>query len=336
MAILFPSPPETLHRPRILCLHGGGTNASILSMQARTFTPQLAPHFRLVFADAPFPSDPHPGILPVYEDFGPFKVWSRWAQGQPVCGDTGDLALEPAAVVDGADVQCRAAMAADDAAGATGDWVGLLGFSQGARMVGSFLLEQQLRIERLLGHPITGPADVAGIAPADMPVGFAGGKWRFAVIMSGRGPFFALSPEAALIPSLDTPGAVYNLSTLRSADDEDAGGPAAAASRKRLALPSIHVSGLQDGGLPWNRELRALDCEPASSTVIEWDGDHRLPFRLEHVRPIVKEICRVAKVSRTSNSSHLPFEAFIPFLHFRDLLEFAVVVLGKLFLTLID
>lgn len=50
----------TLHLPRILCLHGGGTNAKIFHAQCRVLRAELKGIFRLCFAEAPFPSKPGP------------------------------------------------------------------------------------------------------------------------------------------------------------------------------------------------------------------------------------------------------------------------------------
>ncbi|KXJ86440.1 hypothetical protein Micbo1qcDRAFT_168476, partial [Microdochium bolleyi] len=81
MTIDHPSP---LTPPRILCLHGGGTNARIFRAQCRALSRSLAPHFRLVYADAPFLSDdPGPDVLSVYAGCGPFKRWLRWKPEQP-------------------------------------------------------------------------------------------------------------------------------------------------------------------------------------------------------------------------------------------------------------
>ncbi|KAH1600297.1 hypothetical protein KXW91_008005 [Aspergillus fumigatus] len=44
----------TLHLPRLLCLHGGGTNARIFRMQCRVLEKHLGRTFRLVYAQGPF------------------------------------------------------------------------------------------------------------------------------------------------------------------------------------------------------------------------------------------------------------------------------------------
>lgn len=69
-------------------------------------------------------------------------------------------------------------MREDDKQGATGEWVGFLGFSQGAKMCASLLFRQQKRIEKLGEHR----------AASDL---------RLAVLMAGRGPIVSLDPDLA-------------------------------------------------------------------------------------------------------------------------------------------
>ena len=80
------TPDPTLPYPRILCLHGGGVTGEIFRAQARSLIKYL-PTFRLVFADAPFYCAPGPGIVPVYEDWGPFRRWLRWLPEHPEIDD---------------------------------------------------------------------------------------------------------------------------------------------------------------------------------------------------------------------------------------------------------
>jgi len=152
-------PDPTLGLPRIVCLHGGGTNARIFRAQCRGIRAQLADSFRLVFADAPFPSQAGPDVTQVFGDWGPFRAWLP-------------LPTAKAADVDKIDKCIAAAMAADDRAGARGSWVGLLGFSQGARVAASLLLREQLHKQRLKS---------------------LGSGYRFAVLLAGRGPLMDMS-----------------------------------------------------------------------------------------------------------------------------------------------
>ncbi|KAI0441081.1 serine hydrolase FSH [Xylaria telfairii] len=97
--------PSTVHSPRILCPHES--------------------EFRFVFVEAPFSSTAGSDVMSVYNQWGPFKRWVRFVRGiDHAIGDE---------------------MNRDDLRGATGEWVGLLGFSQGARVAASVLYQPQFQ-----------------------------------------------------------------------------------------------------------------------------------------------------------------------------------------------
>lgn len=163
----------TLRLPRILCLHGGGTNARIFRAQCRIIRAHLLGVFRLVFAEAPFPSPPGPDVESVYGDWGPFKSW---------------LPAPKRIDMKAIDASIAAAMSADDRKGAAGPWIGLLGFSQGASVSASLLLRQQQRNREV------------GVDGRDLSPNV---NYRFAVLMAGR----ALSqPMDMGDVALDEPG----------------------------------------------------------------------------------------------------------------------------------
>ncbi|KAI4136663.1 MAG: hypothetical protein L6R39_007675, partial [Caloplaca ligustica] len=101
-----------------------GTSANIFSIQTRRLQRALAKHFRFVFVDAPFECPAGPGVLPFFEGMGPYKRWIN-ADGD----DEGKV--RPL---------LRKTMAEDG-----GNFVGVLGFSQGARLALGLLHEQQDR-----------------------------------------------------------------------------------------------------------------------------------------------------------------------------------------------
>ncbi|KAL4790394.1 serine hydrolase-domain-containing protein [Aspergillus venezuelensis] len=251
---LTPSKGATLHLPRILCLHGGGTNSRIFRSQCRALRARLASYFRLVFAEAPFYTTPGPDVVSVYENWGPFRAWL------PPGSATGSASEGPAAishspvatkiVLASIEQSIKAAMDQDDSAGATGPWTGLLGFSQGAKMAASLLLQQQ--------NDRRSQDD-----------------YRFAVLFAGRAPMVSLSS----LP--------HNELSLSGFDVGDYG-PA-------LHLPTIHVHGLQDPGLPLHRDLLENGCRKDSTRLIEWDGDHRVPIRSQDVKAVVDAILDVAR-----------------------------------------
>ncbi len=242
--------------PRILCLHGGGTNARIFRAQCRVLEAKLKSRFRLCFADAPFPSQAGPDVVSVYKDFGPFRRWLRWRLDQPE--------IEAATAVLKIEVSLAATMQADNEKGATGPWVGLLGFSQGAKMCASLLFRQQVRAEKLGSH-------------------CAGSDFRFAILMAGRGPLVSLDPELVMTPSLvDAAHLGFQLFPDRSRTEH------------LLRLPTIHVHGLQDHGLLLHKRLMEQYCEKESTRLIEWNGAHRVPIGSKVVSTIVGEILAVA------------------------------------------
>jgi predicted esterase len=251
---------KTLHLPRILCLHGGGTNARIFKIQCRVLERALNTHFRLAYAQAPYESTPEPDVASVYADYAPFTRWLRWAPEHPVVDDaTARKDLE---------LTIKTAMDEDDGAGATGPWVGLLGFSQGARVAASLLFKHQKRVEKL-GVDETGPA------------------WKFGVFLAGRPPLVTLDPDVFTSPMLSDPSAI-DLSGRPDLMDE-------AGEEHLLCLPTIHVHGAYDPSIDLQRELMEQYCSDDSVRVLEWDGGHRIPFKSVDIEPLVELILEIAE-----------------------------------------
>lgn len=248
----------TLHLPRLLCLHGGGTNALIFRMQCRVLEKHLGHTFRLVYAQGPVTGvEPGSDVTSVYKDYGPFRGWLR-DNRTPGVWTSRDLAA-------GIDAALALAMTADDAAGATGDWVGLLGFSQGAKVAASILYRQQR---------------------------CGGSGFRLAVLFAGRGPLVWLMPELPLPPGLVDAATPFTLPApawLPRGSDEHI-----------LWLPTIHVHGLKDPGLDRHRDLLREYCNPLQATLLEWEGDHRMPIKSRDVEIIVQQIHKAAQETRDS------------------------------------
>ncbi|KAL9105906.1 MAG: hypothetical protein Q9187_008641, partial [Circinaria calcarea] len=64
-----------------------------------------------------------------------------------------------------------------------------------------------------------------------------------------------------------------------------------------LRLPTIHVHGKRDHGLDLHRQLLEQYCEKGSTKLVEWDGDHRVPFKREDVVSVVDQIVDVASAT---------------------------------------
>ncbi|KAK1765990.1 hypothetical protein QBC33DRAFT_543125 [Phialemonium atrogriseum] len=151
-------------------------------------------------------------------------------------------------------------MEGDDAVGGTGEWVALLGFSQGAKLAASLLLMLQRRAAK-------------------------GESFRFGVLMAGRAPLIALEPGVVAWP----PGSGEEWK------DGGGGGDGGGAATPLLRVPTIHVHGMRDPGLEMHVELLRLCCERGSARLVEWDGEHRLPIKTKDVLPVVEQILAVAK-----------------------------------------
>ncbi|KAL4786916.1 serine hydrolase FSH [Aspergillus varians] len=224
---------KTLHLPRVLCLHGGGTNACIFRMQCRMISHMLEPHFRFVYAEAPFDSMPGPDVAPVYAEYGPFK---RWLPEHDIGEDR--------AAISAIDRSIKKAMLEDDRSGATGSWEGLLGFSQGAKLAASLAFRQQLRVEKL------------GWAKA-------GSDWKFAVLMAGRAPIVSLDLE---LGGVVEEGRVLELSTIHVHGLADPG------LRMHRQLAQKHCSRDSARVLEWNGAhrvpVKTADVKPLVDEIL--------------------------------------------------------------------
>lgn len=241
-----------LSLPRILCLHGGGVNAQVFEMQARVIAAHLRNTFRLVYLDAPFAASPHPDIVQVYGDCGPFYRWLRWQPDHP--------AIDARSAAEEIMTHVLRRMENDEG---TGEWVGVLGFSQGAKIAASLLWAQEK------------------LGPERAKTSF-----KFGVIMAGSAPVVMLDWR------LPCPQHVTNANTDATTFED---WPNAPEGDHVLATPTLHVFGLLDPGLRRHRILRDKYCKVGTTRTVEWDGGHRLPIKTPDVTALVTKIREVAE-----------------------------------------
>ncbi|KAL4864221.1 hypothetical protein BDV12DRAFT_189091 [Aspergillus spectabilis] len=248
------SPDADLHLPRILCLHGGGTNSRIFHAQCRSISSSLKGHFRLIFAEAPFISGPGPDVESVYAEWGPFRSWVRPTVAGAIPVVWGPESVDAEAV----NLAISNAINADDSLGATGRVVGLLGFSQGARKAACILLRQQhVNAKQNRGDMHTLMRTTSRI------------EYKFAVLFAGRGPLVALGKG-------HRDGSNHLVNT------------------EQLQLPTIHVHGRRDPGLSLHQALLHEHCAMNTTRLIEWDGNHRVPIKNKDVKPVIAAILDTA------------------------------------------
>ena len=101
--------------------------------------------FRFIFARAPILGDPGFGMLPVFESCAPFY---RWVSRKFTLEESG-VEITPPDEVEEIDLVLSNALTDDDNSVRASDVVGVIGFSQGARLVAGLLLRQLLNKSKL-------------------------------------------------------------------------------------------------------------------------------------------------------------------------------------------
>ncbi len=227
---------DSKHLPRILCLHGGGTSGMIFSIQTRKLQHSLRQYFRFVFVDGPFESIPGPGVMPYFEGCEPFWRWVKTAGRKDI------------------EVRRNLRKTLQDEGG---PFVGVLGFSQGARLAAGILLEQQEKGQ------------------------VEGQKLRFAVCVNGTYPALILAEDSSPTshPTVDAElsewDETYNL---------------------HIRLPSVHIHGDQDPYVHGSR-LLARCFDPQTAKVFEFENGHHLPTSTFDTERVAEEILRIYRGS---------------------------------------
>ncbi len=261
--------PDTRSLPRILCLHGGGVNAAIFEAQSRALIKHLQHSFRLVWADAPFLCDPHPDVIDVYGSYAPFRRWLRWLPEH--------AEVDAESCIEEIGYAVRTTMENDDREGGKGEWVGLMGFSQGAKLAASILLEQQAR-------------EIRARREGSVEIGFIGIPhlhWRFGILLAGRAPLSNLNPEVLTSPALVGAGDLSEgFQFYKEVDDGTI-----------LRTPTLHVHGMADAGLHLHQRLLHEYCSRDSSTLVEWEGAHRIPLKSKDVDRVIGAFYDIAQSS---------------------------------------
>ncbi|ORY13580.1 serine hydrolase-domain-containing protein [Clohesyomyces aquaticus] len=62
-------------KPIMLMLHGSGSSAAIFGVQTHLLAKSLSKTYDLIYLDAPIPSAPGPGVLPLFADMPSYSRW---------------------------------------------------------------------------------------------------------------------------------------------------------------------------------------------------------------------------------------------------------------------
>ncbi|KAK7894357.1 hypothetical protein LTR67_006118 [Exophiala xenobiotica] len=275
--------------PAILCLHGGGSNATVFKIQTRRLIWQLEKQFRFVFAQAPIEGTPGFGMLPVFASCAPFY---RWVNRRFKIGES-DVETTPAAEVDTIDSIIYDVMQAN---GGVDSFKGVMGFSQGARLTAGLLLRQKIQERDLAASSsssesstgtgtgtgtattttTTTPTPSSANASANTGLGRGRGlktKFAFGIMIGGPYPPIGLIPSPCPSPSPSGPDENDN------DNDKNIETSIMMADYKLLKdIPTVHAWGRDDHIRPGCEALARL-CESDHSFQMDFDGGHHLPLK---------------------------------------------------------
>lgn len=320
-------PDPAAPKPRILCLHGGGTSATIFAVQTIRLR-RLLPHFEFVFLSGPFASGPGPGVLPYFDGMDPYFRWRRASRGAVVPLTEEDLAEVEAddavvdALLDGVLSGVREGWSAEQllgmrkaggkevAAEANGDvgngdekgaaaviggenekgpFVGVLGFSQGAGVAARLLLRQD-EMRRTKARDV---------GQRHTPL------LKFGVLIGG-------SPQCLYSKARPPPKSLAgaDLGRARAARDGDGDGYVNGERETRdscnldtdmahlvpkIAIPTIHVHGLSDQYLPNGRMLLKDFFDRPTAQLLEFDGGHHMPVLLKDSQRLAEMMVQLSE-----------------------------------------
>jgi predicted esterase len=151
-----------------------------------------------------------------------------------------------------------------------------MGFSQGAKLSASLLLEQQ-------GREAKTRAESTETAPG--LTGIPGLNWRFGILLAGRAPLSNLNPKIMKSDALVSAGNISEGFQFCTEVDAEA----------VLHKPTLHVHGMADPGLHLHRTLLDEYCEEGTKTLVKWDGAHRIPLKSVDVDRVVRAIYDIAE-----------------------------------------
>ncbi|KAH7082228.1 hypothetical protein FB567DRAFT_100934 [Paraphoma chrysanthemicola] len=243
------SNPGGAVKPTLLAFHGSGSNATVHRVQLARLMRVTNPYFEIEVLEAPFPSPAGPGVLPFFDGCGPFKRWLPPTEKVSVetmrnGGSTSGMPVEVETLV-------RETVLRIQSEG--GKVIGLIGFSQGTKIVAGLLRATQLR------HSLPALASNPNLSWCDFS--------------------FALDVCASYPPPLFPPSITAQL----PADQADA------LLKGKIEIPAFHVLGAQD---EWNWAGRGMIerfydvSEGGKSELVEWEMGHHYPVKPEESQRI--------------------------------------------------
>ncbi|KAL5380845.1 hypothetical protein PMIN06_005125 [Paraphaeosphaeria minitans] len=244
----------SMAKPTLLAFHGSGSNDTIHYVQLARISRFLKPHFEIEALCGPIESAAGPGILPFFDGCGPFY---RWAPPSDIVNASNSPTYGP--MIPEVYSLIEAAVARARRKGS--NVVGVIGFSQGTRVVAGLLKASQ--IQRVLAKEGEGE----------------GLEWLADIR-------FGLSVCSSFPPAL-VPAAVLE-AVENSGRDEDR---KKALLKEKVLLPALHILGNQDEWA-WAGKLligNAYETDVEPKGEVEKGKNGVYEFAMGHHYPVQPE-----------------------------------------------
>ncbi|KAF1968253.1 hypothetical protein BU23DRAFT_514983 [Bimuria novae-zelandiae CBS 107.79] len=252
-------------KPTLLAFHGSGSNSTIHTVQLARLARFLRPHFEIESLSAPIPSSPGPGILPFFEGCGPYYRWIP--PNDALAAATATPGTGPANAPTTLALQTLLIDTVTRITSSGGKVVGLLGFSQGTRVVVGLLKAAQIRAALV---------DADG-DPKDL-------EWL-------KDIKFGVSTCSSFPPPL-VPASVLDAVAASGLDE----GKQKEMLEAKIAMPTLHVLGNQDewrwAGKLLVESAFGIDLEnqgevvKGKSGVYEFNMGHHYPVQPEDTKKV--------------------------------------------------
>lgn len=261
------APHPSPNLPSILCLHGSGTNSEIFQIQTIRIRRELGNYFNFVFVDAPFECGPGPGVLPFFEDVGPFYTWMirEPSEARDPLKASIDMPSQTREVL------AQAIREEKERNGGDRGFVGVLGFSMGGRLAAGLLLDQQRR--QAEGTQPDGDdthtQQSQHVEQSEDSLPSTSNQLEFGIFICATCPPITTIPISKGLAGTDAEGPL-------------------------VQIPSLHVVGTGD---PWHAEGELLIKKNFDTqTVIfhKLNMGHHFPAQKEDNAKVVKDILKIS------------------------------------------
>jgi predicted esterase len=246
-------------KPTLLAFHGSGSNSTIHTVQLARLSRFLKKDFEIESMEGPFPCPAGPGILPFFEGMGPYKRWVPPSEKLTFDGMKDGIGMR--VMPEEVEELVRSTVQRIRSQG--GRVVGLIGFSQGTKVVAGLLRGCEIR--RALASEEHRQA-----------------VWKETDWCEFS---FGLSFCGSYPPPL-TPRQTLHLITESELSKEDK----FKLETSKIQIPTLHVQGEVDEW-KWTGKLLIDGCYEVAegkSEVWEHEGGHHYPQKMEVTEGVVE------------------------------------------------